>query len=121
MRWQHRGVCSIRAVLYVSLTPASALRFAQQDQSQDLSLDEFSELIASVDPDGSVTHGEVLKMYRGLLEDAEDDMDMDGDGAAQMDLASFLYMCHTHSIGRRIESLAQQQNAGPEPDDEEND
>eukprot|EP01046_Picozoa_sp_COSAG06_P100419 COSAG06_NODE_46533_length_346_cov_0.736842_1_plen_90_part_10 len=90
MRWQHRGVCSIRAVLYVSLTPASALRFAQQDQSQDLSLDEFSELIASVAPDGSVTHGEVLKMYRGLLEDAEDDMDMDGDGAAQMDLASFL-------------------------------
>lgn len=64
-------------------------------------MDELSQLIASVDPDGSVPHAEVLKMYKALLEDQDDD------SGAQMDLASFLYMCHTHSIGRHVGSLAQ--------------
>eukprot|EP01044_Picomonas_judraskeda_P005748 COSAG03_NODE_551_length_6981_cov_20.070038_12_plen_99_part_00 len=81
-----------------------------QDKSQDLSLDELSELIASVDLDGSVTHDDVVKMYRGLMEESADADDDDGE--AQMDLASFLHICHTHAIGRRVGSLAQQSTGG---------
>ena len=45
-------------------------------------------------------------MYRELIEESSDADD--DSGGAQMDLASFLFMCHTHSIGRRVGSLAQQ-------------
>jgi len=80
---------------------------AHQDKSQDLSLDELSELIASVDPDGSVASDDIVKMYLGLMEESAADAD-DDDGEAQMDLAAFLHICHTHAIGRKIGSLAQQ-------------
>ena len=61
-----------------------------QDFSSDLDLEEFKQLIGSVDVDGTISSKEIVRMFKGLSEDAADE---EGDEGVQMDLTSFLFMC----------------------------
>ena len=61
-----------------------------QDFSSDLDLEEFKQLIGSVDVDGTISSKEIVRMFKGLSEDAADE---EGGEGVQMDLTSFLFMC----------------------------
>ena len=69
-----------------------------QDFSSDLDLEEFKQLIGSVDVDGTISSKEIVRMFKGLSEDAADE---EGDEGVQMDLTSFLFMCTRPPVLRR--------------------